>query len=306
MKRAVLVTVLVLAAGTAFGQEAIGTAISGAVNDISWRVPAASRIAVINVASEHQRLSDHIINGLMTGLVNAGFSQVVPRGTVELEAARAEFQFQMSDYVSPATQASVGRFLGAQTIVTGTVVRGVGNTHRLTVSAINLEGFVMLSSFTVYIRDDHQTRTIIAGQDVTIQWTQQRDRVRRERFRTGALNMVFGIGSAFDERPGGWFLYICHAINIFVAVLGGIGRATEGDPSFLLVNAYIYGGLAVIGWITPLWRVSGPGPRPPGVAYSGLPFDVALVSSNQRDITGVTVSRTVRLGGANSADRRRR
>ena len=311
MKTAVLIAVFALAAaGTAFGQAVIGPAVSVIADDIARRVPAGSRVAVINVASAHERLSDYIINGLIAGLADAGGVWVVPRGAVE--AARP--QFRLNHAVSPADLAEMGRLLGADAVISGAIARGADGTYRLNINIINTVGFFMPASYSADIRDDGNMRSLTAGFDAGAYWRLQQERawrqdrsaVRSERFRMAALNTVFGFGDGL--RADAPLLPLIHSVHLLLAafVIFPVAFIVDGDLSTMLVHAYIYGGLVVVGWITPFYHVPGPGPRPSRTAYGGLPFDVALVSANQRDITGVTVSRTVRLDRLNSADRGRR
>jgi len=290
--------VFTICAMSAFSQVpvTINDAIEGAVRNIANGVPLNSQIAVINIEAESPNLSDHIINGIMTGLVNARAFRVVPRGTIELGAASAEFMFQMDGHVSEAAQRRMGEFLAADTIVTGTVTIAAGGAYRLTVNAINLEGFFLLASYSATFSADQQVRTIIEGVDVAElerrqaaivaererrQWENERRRreraeVSRVRAQMGAMNMAFGLG-AFRLRYGhsrggnpphaalGYVLVGGQALGIGIVIPGLIftfvdSMADEGDEfggrNILITGGIVYGAFALIGWIAPIFIIN--------------------------------------------------
>jgi len=345
----IIVALIVCCAAPVFSQVVpIDTAIANAVRDMSQRIPQGSQIAIINISSDYEGLSDHIINGLQMGLVNTGRFRVVPRDTIAVEAAGAEFDFQMDGFVSDDEQRFLGQALGADTIVTGTVVIGPGGTYRLTVNSIYLEGFFLRSSFIATFEADGQVRTIIEGVDVVTLERQQADadaarRVRQERdaevrrrhqqdiaaFRRergevtrnrigmGAMNMAFGWGAFRSHQFGdfsrgqhevlGGTLAVGQALGTAVALCGLLftfidSMAEDSDEEFggmniLIAGGAIYGAFALIGWIAPFVIIPGPGPRPRRVSNANIisPFDLELVSTNNRNINGIRVSRTIRF-----------
>jgi hypothetical protein len=63
-----------------------------------------------------------------------------------LELAKGELDFQMTGYVSDESQKRLGQFLGADTIISGSVTRDSENSYRIVVSAIDLKSFTYQSS----------------------------------------------------------------------------------------------------------------------------------------------------------------
>ena len=74
-------------------------------------------IAFINIQSSSEALSDFIIDDLTANAVNDRIFTVVDRR--QLDIIREEQDLQLSGDVDDATALSIGRFLGAQTIVSG-------------------------------------------------------------------------------------------------------------------------------------------------------------------------------------------
>ena len=156
MKKHFVIAVMALVAvNTVFPRTVtVDTALANAAKEISESVPQGTRIAVLNISSDHTNLSDYIINELIANMVNTRTLQVVPRSTVELELANREFDFQMSGYVSDENQKRLGQFLEAGTIISGSVARDAANSYRLIINAIDLESFAYQSSFRISVQDD--------------------------------------------------------------------------------------------------------------------------------------------------------
>jgi len=192
-KTFVLVTFLAMAANyTVFPQAVtIDAALSSAAKEIAESVPKGTKIAVLNMSSDYAKLSDYIIDELIVNLVNIKLFQVVPRSTVELELAKGELDFQMTGNVSDASQKRLGQFLGAGTIISGTVTRDSANSYRIVVNTIDLESFTYQSSYRISVLNDKQVKALIAGSGGVF----YEDYTPGQRLGMGALNIFGGAGS---------------------------------------------------------------------------------------------------------------
>ena len=149
---------------TVFSQAvAIDAALSNAVKEIAESVPKGTKIAVLNMSSDYGSLSDYIIDELIVNLVNTRSFQVVPRSTVDLAAARREFAFQMSGDVSDDSQKRLGQFLGAGTIVSGSITRDSANSYRLVVNAIDLESFTYQTAYRTSIQNNNKMKELVTA-----------------------------------------------------------------------------------------------------------------------------------------------
>jgi TolB-like protein len=139
MKKAVLCIILAcFFPAIAFPQNAltIDAALNNSTSYFSSRIPANTKVVVLNFSSKWPDLSDYIIEELMGYIVNEGKLTVVDRQN--LETIRREMDFQLSGEVSDETAQSIGKKLGAQTIISGSIT-AIGNTYRLRVRAISVE-----------------------------------------------------------------------------------------------------------------------------------------------------------------------
>ena len=113
------------------------TAVEGAIARASEQalknIPQKSKIAIVYITAEDQKYVDFIAGELEFIWVNAGYF-ITDRS--QLDKLRAEQNFGMSGEVDDSTAVSIGKFAGADVIVTG-IIDGEGNLRRLRLRALN-------------------------------------------------------------------------------------------------------------------------------------------------------------------------
>ena len=169
-KIAMAALLAILGAGTAHAQAHLDYAIRSAAESLSAGFETGARIAVASMQAGSDRMSNYLIDGMVDTLVGMGRFAVVLRGDVELALLRDELDFNMSWEVDEATAQSIGRFFGAQLIVTG-VFEPHGNAHRLRVRVIDVETAVIRVSHTETIRGDRVVRYLLGEADPTRFWS---------------------------------------------------------------------------------------------------------------------------------------
>ena len=110
-------------------------ALARAAEQTLLNVPQRSRIAIVFITAEDRSTTDFITGELEFIWVNGGY---IITDRSELDRLRREQNFQLSGEVDDATAVSIGRFAGADIIVTGRV-DGEGNLRRLRLRAINTQ-----------------------------------------------------------------------------------------------------------------------------------------------------------------------
>jgi TolB-like protein len=124
--------------GMAFAQEAL--TLDEALNEsaiyLKDRIESNSKVVALNFQSDYVDLSNYIIDETIALLVNLANLTVVDRQN--LETIRQEMDFQMSGEVSDESAQSIGRKLGAQIIVSGSIAP-LGDLYRLRIRAIEVE-----------------------------------------------------------------------------------------------------------------------------------------------------------------------
>jgi TolB-like protein len=212
----------------------IDSAVNDSIESIVKAVPPGTKIAVINITTDNAGVSDYIVNELIVKLVNTRQFQVVPRSSVELEATKNELDFQMSGFVSDESAKSLGRFLGAGIIITGSFSQESAQSFRLIINAIDVESFVYQSAYRTSIKEDNQIKQLIAGMGEN----NYEDYTVGQRLGTGTLNILFGLGSGLQGDHRWW---IGGGTEVIGAILLTVGLALnpkkpEPLPSFISNN----------------------------------------------------------------------
>jgi tetratricopeptide (TPR) repeat protein len=134
-------------------------AIEQSAAELAAELPAGTRVVIAAFASEHENLSNYIMDELTGALVD-GSLEVADRRN--LPFVYRELGFQMSGDVSDETAVSIGKFLAASHVITGQLVdAGSGRRYRL--SGVNVETAVQESSTRLSVRDDRALRNLIAA-----------------------------------------------------------------------------------------------------------------------------------------------
>jgi len=154
MKKIISVCFLVsFITASAFAQTAVSldAALRNSTTYLNGRIPARTKVVVLNFTSDWVKLSDYIIEELIGYIVNEGTLTVVDRQN--LETIRKEMDFQLSGEVSDDTAQSIGKKLGAQTIISGSIT-AIGNAYRLRIRAISVETAQILGMQNVDVAQD--------------------------------------------------------------------------------------------------------------------------------------------------------
>jgi formylglycine-generating enzyme required for sulfatase activity len=136
--------------GTA-GGISLDQAVQIAADEINASHAAGLSVAVINFTSASPRLSDYVIEELIGALVNARKLVIVDRNNLEL--IRREMDFQLSGEVSDESARVIGKKLGAQTIVIGSLV-DLGREYRFRAYALNVESAAREAAILLTVKND--------------------------------------------------------------------------------------------------------------------------------------------------------
>jgi curli biogenesis system outer membrane secretion channel CsgG len=110
-------------------------ALESAAELVLKNVPQGSKIAIVYITAQDKNTTDYIAGELEYIWVNDGFT-IIDRS--QLDRLRREQNFQMSGEVDDETAVSIGKFAGANIIVTGRV-DGEGNLRRLRLRALDTQ-----------------------------------------------------------------------------------------------------------------------------------------------------------------------
>ncbi|MDR0644292.1 MAG: CsgG/HfaB family protein [Treponema sp.] len=102
---------------------------------LSPTIPLHSRLAVVGVTAVDPNEAAFYLNALTLHFVNSKKYTVVDRS--DIDKVLVEQDFQMSGYVDDDAFVSIGKFIGATTVITGSI-SGTGSQKRLVVKAIDV------------------------------------------------------------------------------------------------------------------------------------------------------------------------
>jgi hypothetical protein len=159
-----VVAVLPAACGSApaaaTGGMPLDTAIQEAAVQIAKRVETGTKIALLNFDSPADRFSEYVLNELEANLLDLGSQTIVDRKEIDL--IREEFDFQMSGEVDDSSIQELGRMLGAQSIVTGSLVE-LGGSYRMVIRALSVQSAAVAAQYRNDIANDNRVQALLSG-----------------------------------------------------------------------------------------------------------------------------------------------
>ena len=141
------------------GTVNLDIAIQQASADINDTLPAGTKVALLNFSSGSDVFSDYVLEEMSIALVKGRKLTVVDRKEINL--IRGEMNFQMSGEVSDESAQEIGRMLGAQSIISGSLVN-MGDTHRFRTKVINVNSAAIETSSSISVTDDPQIQHLLS------------------------------------------------------------------------------------------------------------------------------------------------
>jgi TolB-like protein len=241
MKKRCFAAALALLAAGAFGQEAEVQTIDGAVGaSMSYligRLAPGTKVAITNFAA-FPSVSNYVVEELITYLVDDGTLTVVDRSNLEM--LQKEMNFQLSGEVSDASAQAIGKKLGAQTIISGSL-SPLGNMWRMRIKALEVETARIQGTRTYTIRKDVVLSNLLP-------------KTAGDKLASGALNIVFGLGSYLDgDLAGGLTItggYVA-AAGLFVIEAVALDRDSPAAGVPATLGIAVAGATLVYGFVRP-------------------------------------------------------
>ena len=138
----------------------LNEAIRSAMQYLTGRIAPNSKVVVLNFSAPTEELSNYIVEDLIDYIVNSQTLTVVDRRS--LEVLRQELNFQMSGEVSEETAQSIGKILGAQSIISGSI-SPLGRNYRFRVQAVEVETAAFQGGQTVTVMEDETLAALLGN-----------------------------------------------------------------------------------------------------------------------------------------------
>jgi TolB-like protein len=201
MKKLFVLYLLIALGINSFAQDtrpvSLNEAIRSAMQYLAGQIAPNSKIVVLNFSAPTEELSNYIIEDLSDHIVNSRTLTVVDRRS--LEALRQELNFQMSGEVSDETAQSIGKILGAQSIISGSI-SPLGSNYRFRVQAVEVETAALQGGQSATVMED-ETLAALLGNSYTP--PRQASRSSGQRFAIGAqAGTLYGLGTNYYDTEG--------------------------------------------------------------------------------------------------------
>jgi TolB-like protein len=264
-------------------------AITNAAAELGTTLSRGSKVAVLNFSGGNERFSNYVIEELTGVIVNQRLLTAVDRQ--QLDLVRKEINFQISGEVSDESAQEIGKLLGAQTIISGSM-ESIGNVYRIRFRAIEVLSATIQAAYSANIQNDSIVQALM-GTEVTkgasagsgppaapiIPAEAYQDFSTGRRVASGFLNWIYGLGSfTMGDWLGGSIILVTDSVVL------ALNLTNTGSVEMLYAAAGLLTGSVVFGFIRPFFFHRT---RPKVSALDN--FDIALVPGRE-GVEGVRFS----------------
>jgi len=160
-KQFLVLAFFVLLTGWLYAQQlALDTVIERSARSVEEILPQGTKVAVLNFASPTETFSDYVIEELTDKLVTGRKITIVDRQNLALISQ--EMNLQLSGDVSEKSAQAIGKLLGAQSIVSGTLTN-MGTFYRIRIRVINVETAAIQTQASFDMQNDEQVAFLLGG-----------------------------------------------------------------------------------------------------------------------------------------------
>jgi len=151
-------------------QMTLEEVIKNAARDLEEALPQGTMIAVLNFASPSPAFSEYVIEELTGEMVNGRKLTIVDRNSLSL--IREELNLQLSGDVSDESAQAIGKMLGAQSIVSGSLAN-VGAYQRFRIRVISVETAAIQTQVSFNLQNDAQVSFLLGDPASAVPSSQQ-------------------------------------------------------------------------------------------------------------------------------------
>ncbi|MCL2762937.1 MAG: CsgG/HfaB family protein [Treponema sp.] len=162
MKKCLMIFVFILSPVVLFAQQMnLDEVIKHSARVIEDTFPQGAKVLVLNFSSPSETFSEFVLEELSGELLEGYKITVVDRRN--LSAIREELDFQYSGEVSDESMQSLGKMLGAEVVISGSLT-DLGTSYRFRIRIINVETATVQRQITSELqRNDSQVTFLLTG-----------------------------------------------------------------------------------------------------------------------------------------------
>ena len=219
----VLFFMALMVSGAVYAAETLEKAIENSANYVVQNTRSGSVLAIVNIESGSSLLSEYIIEKMPDYIINRKNITVVDRN--RLDYIQREINFQYSGNVSDETMVSIGKMIGAQIIVTGSVMEA-GTVYNLSIKMLEVETAIMTGSHSIQIIHDETMQGFFGNSNVAriALMEAQQKRLQRE----STISNVKNVLGFFSE---GTYLGYLGSFQTPIGI--SFGKISEGTSMFI-------------------------------------------------------------------------
>jgi len=238
MKKFLLILILfALAIGAVFSQEVnLKEAITRSARGVEGELPQRAKVIVLNFESPAKAFSDYVIDELSGELIEGKKITVVDRKNIA--TIMDEMKFQYSGYVSDESMVSIGKMLGAQAIISGSLT-DIGANYRFRIKIINVETAAVQKQISLDLKKDSQVAYLLGGAVAQKEIQQEAERQKREIEREQQrIEKTKPTSNVRDNWVSGEFSYALSTGGLGVSIGGSYERMINSKSS-IGTNLYV-------------------------------------------------------------------
>jgi hypothetical protein len=254
---------------TISGQENAIT-LDKAINEsgayLAGRLDPGTIVAVMNFSAA-PAVSNYVIEALTDFFVNDGNLVVVDRR--ELDLLQGEMDFQLSGEVSDESAQAIGKKLGAQAIISGSL-SPLGNRWRMRVKTFEVETAKIQGAQAYTVKRDAVLSSLLPRTPKTT----------GQKTGTGAANIALGLGSFLEgDIAGGLTLTAGYAVaaGLFTVEAAAMDWDSPAAGVPATIGIAVAGGTLVYGFIRPFIYNRN---RQAAALLDNMYFNIAPASDN--------------------------
>jgi len=154
------VTFFLYAKGSSEGS--LDKAIDSQSHFLLEQIPSNSILAIIGISSGNEDLSKYITEGITSYILNNNIKNIVIVERAAMPILQREINFQYSGNVDDNFMVSLGKMIGANTVVAGTIY-SIGNELRFNIRAIEIETSIIIASNGIDFSSDNKIKSLLNG-----------------------------------------------------------------------------------------------------------------------------------------------